>query len=229
MHAPNRRLAFLRRDSNCEGGGITSDKAVRHARNHGFSRFLRRLTRNMKSEGKKTSTFEITLRAIGQALEALGVESFELFLEGDTFVVYGGTNSSPVKEKKASKRFQLFGRNKSKLKSRRGFYFSGMRFQERDIEHLDRQGKDIRISAERCPDTNSISNGLRMIGAHIDNAGMSLLGVVGHDGHFTVWHRNRSGGELKQIFTKANLYDLWVHLYKQRTGMPLKQTGTGAT
>jgi hypothetical protein len=35
-------------------------------------------------------SYEITLRAVGQALEALGVESFELVLDGDNFVVYGG-------------------------------------------------------------------------------------------------------------------------------------------
>ena len=182
----------------------------------------------MKTENKKASTFEITLRAIGQALEALGVESFELVLEGDSFVVYGGTDS-PTRDKKAPKRFSLFQRKKPKTRSRRGFYISGMRFRESDIKRLDRQGKDIRISPERCPDTNSISHGLRMIGAHIDKTGMSLLGVEKHGDLFSVWHRDRSGGELKQIFTHANLYDLWVHLYKQRKDEPSKRTGTTAS
>ena len=44
-------------------------------------------------------SYEITLRAVGQALEALGVESFELVLDGDNFVVYGGPESTLAKQK----------------------------------------------------------------------------------------------------------------------------------
>lgn len=178
---------------------------------------------------QKTSRYELTLRAIGQALEALGVESFELVLEGDNFVVYGGPESASLREKPSVGRFGLFRRKKTQNKPRRGFYISGMRFRESDIRRLDRQGKDIRISAERCPDTNSLSHGLRMIGAHIDKTGVRLLGVVREKGLFTVWHKSRSGGELKQIFTHTNLYDLWVHLYKKRATASLKRTGTTNT
>jgi hypothetical protein len=172
-------------------------------------------------------SYEITLRAIGQALEALGVESFELVLDGDNFVVYGGPESAPTRVKpSAGTRFQLFRRNHEKIKRQGGFYISGMRFRESDVKRLDRQGKDIRISPERCPDTNSLSHALRMIGAQIDKSGVSLLGVVRHKGLFTVWHRGRSGGELKETFTQTNLYDLWVHLYKKRNDVGSKRNGT---
>lgn len=182
----------------------------------------------MKTEeiSQRTSGYEITLRAIGQALEALGVESFELALEGDSFVVYGGPESSTVMEKKSASRFQLFRRNKGKSKARRGFYISGMRLRESDIKRLDRQGRDIRINPERCPDTNSLSHGLRMIGAHLDKTEVNLLGVARHKGLFTVWHKGRSGREMKQIFNQANLYDLWVHRYKKRLDSGSRRTGT---
>ena len=81
----------------------------------------------MKTENKKASTFEITLRAIGQALEALGVESFELVLEGDSFVVYGGTDS-PTRDKKAPKRFSLFQRKKPKTKCAEDFILAACAF-----------------------------------------------------------------------------------------------------
>ena len=168
--------------------------------------------------------FEITLRAIGQALEALGVTEFELILDGDSFVISGGANVSSVRQKTSSPKFRLF-REKAESAKRRGFYISGMRFRPSDIIRLDRQGKDVRVSAERCPDTNSLAHGLRMIGAHIDKTGLRLLGVVGSKGSFIVWHKSRSGAEMKQIFTGANLYDLWVHLYKKRDG-EVKRTGT---
>lgn len=172
----------------------------------------------------EASRYEITLRAIGQALEALGVETFELVLDGDSFIVYGGTDVSGFRRKVSTRKFRLFHKKPEKL-PRRGFYISGMRFRPSDIKRLDRQGRDIRIAPERFPETSSLAHALRMIGAHIDKTGLSLLAVVGNKGLFTVWHRTRSGEELKQIFTGANLYDLWVHLYKQRDGA-VKRTGT---
>ena len=68
-----------------------------------------------------------------------------------------------------------------------------------------------------------------MIGAHIDKTGMTILAVIRDKGLFTVWHTRRSGGEMKQIFTDANLYDLCVHLYKKRTAGNPKRTGTTGT
>ena len=183
----------------------------------------------MKTEEirQKSCSYELTLRAIGQALEALGIESFELVLEGDNFVVYGGPELAPTREKRSTAtRFQLFRRNREKTKPQRGFYISGMRFQESDVKRLDHQGKDIRITPEGCPDPNSLAHALRMIGAHIDRSGISLLGVKRHKGLFTVWHKSHSGGELKEIFTQANLYDLWVHLYKKRKDVGSKRNGT---
>ena len=176
---------------------------------------------------ENSSRYEITLRAIGQALEVLGVESFELALEGDSFVVYGGpeASASPTIQTKVPSRFSLF-RQKPKTRTRGGFYITGMRLRASDIKRLDGQGKDARINAERCPDTNSISHGLRMIGAHLDKTEIDLLGITRHKGLFTVWHKSPSGRELKQVFNQANLYDLWVHLYKKRTGSRARLTGT---
>jgi hypothetical protein len=59
-------------------------------------------------------SYEITLRAVGQALEALGVESFELVVDGDNFVVYGGPEPTLTKQRdQAASGFRLFGRNRS--------------------------------------------------------------------------------------------------------------------
>ena len=42
----------------------------------------------------KVSRYEITLRALGEALEALAVDSFELILDGDSFIVHGGSDNA---------------------------------------------------------------------------------------------------------------------------------------
>jgi hypothetical protein len=81
-----------------------------------------------KERSRDSSSFEITLRAVGQALEALGVESFELVLDGDNFVVYGSPGSTlPKPKSSAGSRFRLFGRNRNKVAKQRKFYISGMR------------------------------------------------------------------------------------------------------
>jgi hypothetical protein len=173
------------------------------------------------------SAYEVILRAIGQALEALAIESFELVLEADDFVVYGGSTSVGQPEPEASPRlFQLFRRNAAKVKPRGGFHISGMRFCEGDIERLDRQGKDIRMSSVKCPDASSVSHNMRMIGAHLDKMGLTLIRVIMGKGLFTLCYKSRSGAEMKEVFTQANLYDLWVHLFKKRNDVEPKRTGT---
>jgi hypothetical protein len=172
-------------------------------------------------------SYEITLRAVGQALEVLGVESFELVLDGDNFVVYGGPESTLTKQRPSiASRFRLLGRNRSKVVKQRRFYISGMRLRRSDVKRLDDQGKEFRISAEHCPDADRLSHALRMIGAHVDKTGIALLGIQRDKGLFTVWHKARNGDPLKEVFTQANLYDLWVHVYKQRKGAKLRPTGT---
>jgi hypothetical protein len=182
---------------------------------------------NSEETSKTRSAYEVILRAIGQALEARAIESFELVLEGDNFVVYGGSGATGQPEPEAPpRRFQLFRRKTAKVKRRNGFQISGMRFWESDVQRLDRQGMDIRTTSEKCPDASSVSHNMRMIGAHLDKTGLILLRVTMGNGVFTVWHKSRSGAELKEVFTQSNLYDLWVHLYKKRTEAEPKRTGT---
>jgi len=175
----------------------------------------------------KAHNHEIDLRVIGQALETLGIDSFELVLEKDHFVVHGGAAvASPSKTSAAVPRPRLFQRYRGKINPQRSkFYISGMRFRESDVLRLDHQAKDIRSNLEGCPDTSSLSHGLRMIGAHIDNKRATLMRVVRNNHLFTVWYKKAAGGESRESFTQSNLYDLWVHLYKQRRNPP-KRNGT---
>jgi hypothetical protein len=152
---------------------------------------------------------ETDLRVIGQALETLGIDSFDLVLAGDNFVVQGGPESPPPRKRPSAKpRLQLFRLKREKVKPQRTyFYISGMRFRDSDVLRLNRQAKDIRSSAEQCPDTQSLSHGLRMIGAHIDTKGGTLLRVIRQNQLFTVWYKGALGRESKETFTQTNLYD----------------------
>lgn len=94
---------------------------------------------------------ENNLRVIGQALETLG-ESFELVLDENNFVVYGGPELAYKEKPLTPNRLQRFEwtRRKKVKPQRSRFFISGMRFRERDVIRLDRQGKDIRLCPERC-------------------------------------------------------------------------------
>jgi hypothetical protein len=48
----------------------------------------------------KAHSQEIDLRVIGQALETLGIDSFELVLEGDSFVVHGPSRRRSAKNER---------------------------------------------------------------------------------------------------------------------------------
>jgi hypothetical protein len=95
-----------------------------------------------------------------------------------------------------------------------------MRFRHSDMLRLDRQAKNIRSKAEKCPDTQSL-----MIGAHIDTKGGIVLRVIRQNQLFTIWYKKALGGESKETFTQSNLYDLWVHLFKKQRN-PAKKNGT---
>jgi hypothetical protein len=183
----------------------------------------------MSTDGlsQKAHSHEIDLRVIGQALETLGIESFELVLDGNNFVVHGGPAVTASRKKPSAKtRLQLFRLKREKVNPQRSqFYISGMRFRESDVLRLDDQAKEIRSDGEKCPDTPSLSHGLRMIGAHIDTKGGALSRVIRQNQLFTVWYKGALGRESKETFTQTNLYDLWVHLYKKRRN-PAKRNGT---
>jgi len=133
----------------------------------------------IKETDPDSFSYEITLRAVGQALEALMVESFELVVDGDNFrhLWRRGGEFNQTTASGCESAFQLFGWSQKKIASPRPFYISGMQLRESDVQRLDDQGKELRISVERCPDTDRLSHALRMIGAHIDKSRMILLGI----------------------------------------------------
>ena len=207
-----------------------STRAAIHLQSVKSGRSKRRKTNKQMDTGnvsQKSHRHETDLRVIGQALETLGIDSFDLVLADDNFVIHGGPESPPPRKKPSAKpRLQLFRLKREKVKSQRThFYISGMRFCDSDVLRLNHQAKNIRSSAEQCPDTRSLSHGLRMIGAHIDTKGGTLLRVVRQNQLFTVWYKGALGRESKETFTQTNLYDLWVHLYKKRSN-PAKRNGT---
>ncbi|HEU4342009.1 MAG TPA: hypothetical protein VFU31_10595 [Candidatus Binatia bacterium] len=177
---------------------------------------------------EQATCYEYVLRAIGQALEALDVRSFDIEVEGNNYIVQGRseTTQKPKVHKPATFKSILqnlrsllqtppAGNQSEKLSF--PFAFLGLRFTPEDIDRLQRHGEALRSNLEGSPDHHRLSQILRLIGAYVDHKGGSLLRVSFHQQSATVCYRPLFGGEQTEVFTSSNLYDFWVHLYKQRT------------
>jgi len=179
----------------------------------------------------KTVHYENTLRAIGQNLESLEVESFELDTSDDHYVVSGEckkTTATPRLEPPKTKSFLGFIRNLGKEKPAQTTgpqtsHFSGHSFTESDIELSDQKSKVLRAKIDDCTlNPHSISQVLRTVGADLDHRKNRLIKLSWLHQTLTLWHVNGRGVETKEVFMPADLYNLWVHQFKKR----LKATGS---
>ncbi|MGH7888913.1 MAG: hypothetical protein ACREPG_13710 [Candidatus Binatia bacterium] len=177
---------------------------------------------------KAANSYRRSLRAIGQGLEALSVEEFDLEAGNYHYVVHGDCKLIKTEEPPTPnllKEAFLFLRRNSKTHSSTrtpvrkvlsSFQFTGLRITGRDIVRFERQGQAQSSDAPGDVNQQSISQTLRLAGTYLDHKRSRLLKLSWHNQSLTLWRRDGFGVESKEFFTPANLYDLWVHQYKQR-------------
>ena len=186
---------------------------------------------------KGSVRYQTILRAIGQGLENLNVNSFDLFESSESEFVVGGdcnetkalSGRTPRPKKSFLSLFSTHERRKiARKSSAERFNFVGLRFTDQDIEFLDRKGKLLRSrESSSPPDPSRIAQVLRGTGAYLDYKGSRLLGLSWRHQILTLWYINGFGAEVKEQFTPLNLYDVWVHELKKRTPQTqLKLTGS---
>jgi len=175
----------------------------------------------------RTTPYQLTLRAVGQILDLLHVHSFEIEVNAKDFVVHGvsekSENEATFKATGLNKLVKIFRPNgvtgrerQSRKKPPRPFAFSGMRFSEEDLDRLELRGQASRMKFGGTPAFNTLSQALRALGAYIDQRRAGLTRVSGCDNQIAVVYKLPFGGEKIETFTRINLYDLWVHMYKRR-------------
>ena len=175
----------------------------------------------------RTTSYQLTLRAVGQVLDLLHVHSFEIEVNGKDFVVHGvsekSENEATFKATGLNKLVKIFRPNgvtgrerQSRKKPPRPFAFSGMRFSEEDLDRLELRGQASRMKFGGTPAFNTLSQALRALGAYMDQRRAGLTRVSGCDNQIAVVYKLPFGGEKIETFTRINLYDLWVHMYKRR-------------
>ena len=182
-----------------------------------------------------TVNYQNVLRAIGQGLETLDVNSFDLEVSDDHFVVCGegkkhGTadaSKSSLKKSFLSLVLHVTKKKTAQTGRSRPFHFSGLTFTQHDIDLLERKAKQLQTNFESsAPNPHRLSQILRTVGAYLDQDGCHLVKLSWRNSIFTLWYINRHGVESKDILSPMALYDQWVHQYKNRKPVRLmKRTG----
>lgn len=176
--------------------------------------------------------YEHILRAIGQGLESLSLEAFDLEVAGVAFSIRGiptlkESEKLPVTKLKAFKDAFLDICNTSKTPPRsatRSIKVPGpsrllrLEFTQADIDKLEREGQALRSDWERSPLSHSLPQVLRTVGWYVDHKKCQLHKISKTGGTLTVSYTGSLGTQKLETLTLVEIYDMWVHLYKKRKG-----------
>jgi hypothetical protein len=147
---------------------------------------------------KNSADYQTVLRAIGQGIEKLGVESVDLEIsDNHEFVVSGiykeTTPASTLKPRVKTSFLSLIinaAKNNDKRKTDPAlFHFKGIRFTQNNIDLLDRAGKASRSRRDGNPQNPlGIAHVLRMAGAYLDHkaAGSRAFSGITEGLHFGI-------------------------------------------
>ena len=169
------------------------------------------------------------LRAIGQALETLNLTTFELEPTGDDFYVRGVLAAAHpaldddglTLEKLSAVWGSLPPRDRESADSEATAAAPvltpiELQYTPRDIDRLEQEGQARRTDAHRVPDTASLSQVLRCIGAYVNQKPARLVKLIRELDTVTIEYETSLGTELRETFAASALYDLWVRMYMQR-------------
>jgi hypothetical protein len=159
------------------------------------------------------------LRAIGQALETLNIQSFEMEPVGDDFFVRGNV---PVTSRQL--RQTIWGKFPSENGEKREDNATELKvdspvellYELKDIERLEEEGRSRRINPHGTANPTSLSQVLRCIGAYLNQKRARLLKLSREAESVLVEYETSLGTNMKEMLSASELYDLWVRMYLQR-------------
>jgi hypothetical protein len=176
--------------------------------------------------------YEHILRAIGQGLESLSLESFDLEIAENIFSVRGiptqkKSEKSPVTKLKAFKKAFLgiclssrtpAPTTTSSVRVPGSSRLLRLQFTQADIDKLERDGQALRSDWERSPLSHSLPQVLRTVGWYVDRKKGQIHKISKTADTLSVSYTGLLGTQKFETLTLVQIYDMWVHLYKQRKG-----------
>jgi len=170
------------------------------------------------------------LRAIGQALETLNIQSFELEPVGGDFFIRGNVLLASAESLDGQLTYDELRRAIwGKLPDENGG--SGedtdatsltvhspveLLYGVKDVERLEEEGRSKRVNPHGTANPSSLSQVLRCIGAYLNHKRARLLKLSREAETVAVEYETSLGTTIKEILSLSDLYDLWVRMYLQR-------------
>jgi hypothetical protein len=158
------------------------------------------------------------LRAIGQALETLNIQSFEMEPVGDDFFVRGNIPVTSLVTHEKLRR-TISGKLPSENGEKRELNVDSpveLLYEVKDVERLEDRGRSRRINPHGTADPSSLSQVLRCIGAYLNQKRARLLKLSREAESVSVEYETSLGTGMKEVLSLSDLYDLWVRMYMQR-------------
>jgi hypothetical protein len=167
------------------------------------------------------------LRAIGQALETLNIQSFEIEPVGGDFFIRGNvllTNAELLDGQLTHDKLRraIWGKlpheNGKDTDATSPTVHSPVEllYGVKDIERLEEEGRSKRVDPHGTANPSSLSQVLRCIGAYLNQKRARLLKLSREAETVAVEYETSLGTTIKEILSLSDLYDLWVRMYLQR-------------
>ena len=171
----------------------------------------------------KTKNYATMLRSIGQMLEDLRIESFAVRPDRHGFVIRDRTrNRAQVTPRERAFLAKLHLRHGGdSLDKEDALWLAEGVFEwhvtEGDVERFEREGRAKRRGGDRAPDSHSVSQVLRVIGAILDQKRGKMSYVSKDEQAVTIEYEHSGGRVGTEQYDVPTLYDFWVRMYKKRT------------
>lgn len=178
------------------------------------------------------------LRAIGQDLENIQLDTFNLECTGDAYLVWvrsegGHEGSPPLLRAGKGRLLQKLWRNRipSHTIAREESYTDShaqtgrrLRYSVADLDRMEREQRARRHRESGATDGHSLSQLLRTVGDLVGRKGERLLGISWQELSISMVVETPQGRKEIDVFRPDNLYDLWVKMYLRRDNRALSDT-----
>jgi hypothetical protein len=169
------------------------------------------------------------LRAIGQDLEALHLNQFNLEFTGDAYLVWVKSGDQVEESKPLSRisknRLQKLWRNRTPARAigqEESYPVSAsetgrrLRYTVQELDRIEREQRARRRYPSGSANGHSLSQLLRTVGELVAQKSERLLGIAWQDLSVGVVIETPQGRKEIDVFRPDNLYDLWVRMYLKR-------------
>jgi hypothetical protein len=165
------------------------------------------------------------LRAIGQVLEELHVQEFEMESDGNDYIVRGRAPEESRGESLPRGGLRTFWRGLHGLSQDQvdhdvattpSYKTLELRYTPDDLNRLEREGQAKRRDPNQMPNARSTSQVLRATGAYVNDRYSRFLGVIWQNQSVRITYETSLGSQEVDEIKISAMYDFWVRMYLRR-------------